>query len=136
MLRPVVLYVGTLTAFLIIDLLWLGVVARSFYADQMGSLLRADVRWGAAFLFYLIYVGGILVLAVAPALEQGSLQRAALQGALLGLVAYAAYDLTNLATLEGFPTRVAWVDLAWGTALTASVAAVGYWIGRALPPGL
>ncbi|HSL18188.1 MAG TPA: DUF2177 family protein [Methylomirabilota bacterium] len=120
------LYAVALVTFLVIDLIWLGVVARSFYRAQLGHLLRADVNWAAAMAFYVIFVAGIVVLAVWPAVEQQSLLRAVALGALLGLVTYAAYDLTNLATLKGFPAAVAAVDLAWGAVLCATVSAVTY----------
>ena len=120
------LYGVALASFLVIDLIWLGVVARSFYQDQMGHLMRANVNWAAAVAFYLVFVAGIVVLAVRPAIERQSLAQAIILGALLGLVTYAAYDLTNLATLEGFPLTVALVDLVWGTVLCASVSAITY----------
>ncbi len=120
------LYAVALTAFLIIDLIWLGVVARSFYQAQMGHLMRANVNWTAAIVFYLIFVSGIVVLVVWPAIDRQSLTHAIVLGALLGLVTYAAYDLTNLATLEGFPLTVAVVDLMWGTVLCATVSAITY----------
>ena len=120
------LYAVAVAAFLIIDLIWLGVVARSFYQGQMGHLMRANVNWAAAMAFYLIFVSGIVMLVVWPAIERQSLAHAVLLGALLGLVTYAAYDLTNLATLEGFPLTVALVDLVWGTVLCASVSAITY----------
>lgn len=120
------LYAVALVTFLVIDLIWLGVVARSFYRAQLGHLLRADVNWAAAMAFYVIFVAGIVVLVVWPAVEQQSLLRAVALGALLGLVTYAAYDLTNLATLKGFPAAVAAVDLAWGAVLCATVSAITY----------
>jgi uncharacterized membrane protein len=120
------LYAVAVVTFLVVDLIWLGVLARSFYQEQLGHLLRANVNWAAAFVFYAIFVGGIVVLAVWPAVERQSLTHAVLLGALLGLVAYAAYDLTNLATLEGFPVTVAVVDLIWGSVLCATVSAVTY----------
>ena len=126
------IYGGTLLAFLALDALWLGVVARGFYARQLGDMLRDDPNWAAAAVFYLIYVAGIVVLAVLPALEGRSPGRALGLGALLGLVAYGAYDLTNLATLKGFPVRMVGVDLAWGTVLTGLVAWAGYIVGRLL----
>ena len=136
MTRPgfVKLYAVAVIAFLVIDLVWLGVVARSFYQDQIGHLLRPAVNWTAAMAFYLIFVAGIVVLVVAPAIERGSLAQALRRGALLGLVTYAAYDLTNLATLEAFPLTMALVDLAWGTVLCATVSVVTYlvstrWLG-------
>ncbi len=120
------LYAVAVVTFFVIDLFWLGVVARSFYKNQMGHLLRADVNWAAAIVFYLIFVVGIVVLAVWPAIERQSLGHAVALGALLGLVTYAAYDLTNLATLEGFPFTVVLVDMVWGTVLCGSVSAVTY----------
>jgi uncharacterized membrane protein len=120
------LYAIALPTFLVIDLVWLGVVARSFYQSQMGHLMRSNVNWAAAIVFYLLFVAGIVVLVVSPAIERRSLTAALALGGLFGLVTYAAYDLTNLATLEGFPLRVALVDLAWGTVLCATVSAVTY----------
>lgn len=120
------LYAVAVITFFVIDLIWLGVVARSFYQNQMGHLMRANVNWPAAIVFYLIFVTGIIVLAVWPAVERQSLGHAVALGALLGLVTYAAYDLTNLATLEGFPFKVVLVDMIWGTVLCASVSSVTY----------
>jgi uncharacterized membrane protein len=120
------LYAVALPIFLVIDMIWLGVVARSFYQGQMGHLMRAHVNWVAAIAFYLLFVAGIVVLVVWPAVERQSFAHALALGALLGLVTYAAYDLTNLATLEGFPLTVALVDLAWGTVLCATVSAITY----------
>jgi uncharacterized membrane protein len=120
------LFAIALPTFLAIDLIWLGIVARPFYRSQLGPLMRADVGWGAAFLFYGIFVAGIVILAVWPAVEGESFSQAIFLGAVLGLVAYAAYDLTNLATLAGFPTAMAVVDLIWGTVLTAGVSAITF----------
>ncbi len=120
------LYAIALPTFLVIDLVWLGLVARSFYQNQIGHLMRANVNWVAAIAFYLLFVVGIVVLVVWPAIERQSLARAVMFGALLGLVTYAAYDLTNLAILEGFPPVVALVDLLWGAVLSACVSAVSY----------
>lgn len=120
------LYAIALPTFLVVDLVWLGFVARSFYQDKLGHLLRADVNWYAAIVFYLLFVVGMVILVVWPAVERQSLTRAILLGALLGLVTYAAYDLTNLATMSGFPTVVAIVDMMWGAVLCATVCTVTY----------
>ncbi len=120
------LYAVAVVTFFAIDLLWLGIIARSFYQSQIGHLLKPNVNWPAAFAFYLIFVAGIVVLVVRPAVERESLLVAIALGALLGLVTYAAYDLTNLATLEGFPLTVAVVDMFWGMVLCGSVSAVTY----------
>ncbi len=124
------LYLLTLIAFLAIDGVWLGVVARTLYSKHLGYLLAPKTVWPAAILFYLLYVVGVLVFAVMPGLEAGSLARAALLGALFGLIAYATYDLTNLATVRGWPVLITVIDLVWGTVLSAAVAAIGYGIGR------
>ena len=120
------LYAVALPTFLVIDLVWLGFVARSFYQTHLGHLMRANVNWVAAVVFYLVFVAGIVVLVVWPAIERESLARALSLGALFGLVTYAAYDLTNLAVLEGFSLKIALVDLLWGTVLCASVSAITY----------
>jgi len=120
------LYAIAVVVFFIIDLTWLGVVARSFYQAQLGHLLRTNVNWAAAIVFYAIFVVGIIVLAVWPAVDRQSLGHAVVLGALLGLVTYAAYDLTNLATLDGFPFKVVVVDMVWGTVLCAAVSGITY----------
>lgn len=120
------LYAVAVITFLAIDLMWLGVIARSFYQAHIGHLMRANVNWAAAMAFYLVFVTGIVVLVVWPAIQRQSLGHALVLGALFGLVTYAAYDLTNLATLEAFPVIVALVDLTWGTVLCATVSAVTY----------
>ena len=120
------LFAVALPTFLVLDLVWLGVLARSFYQTQMGHLMRTNVNWSAAFAFYLVFVAGILVFVVWPAIERESLTRALSLGAFFGLVTYAAYDLTSLAVMEGFPVKIALVDLAWGTVLCASVSAITY----------
>jgi uncharacterized membrane protein len=124
------LYFLTSAAFLTIDLIWLGVVARSFYGDRLAHLMRETPVWPAALAFYALYIGGILVFAVLPALQAVELWRAVALGGFLGLVAYATFDLTSLALIRDFPVTVVLVDLVWGTVLTATVAACGYGFGR------
>lgn len=120
------LYGVAVVAFFVIDMIWLGVVARGFYQTHMGDLLKPNVNWAAAIAFYLIFLVGLVILVIGPAVEKESLAQAVALGALFGLVTYAAYDLTNLATLEGFPVIVAVVDLAWGAVLCASVSAITF----------
>lgn len=112
----------------VIDFIWLSFVATKFYKSQIGTLLLEKPNAVAAVIFYVIYVIGIVVFVLSPALEKNSWQHAALYGALFGFVAYATYDLTNLATLKGFTVKLVVVDLIWGTLLTAGVATVSYWI--------
>ncbi|HCO99896.1 MAG TPA: DUF2177 domain-containing protein [Rhodospirillaceae bacterium] len=123
-------YIATLLIFLVIDGIWLGLVARGFYVQQLGSLLRPSPNFGAAGLFYALYVMGILVFVIFPALNHGTWITAVLYGALFGLIAYATYDLTNLATLQGWPIVMSVVDMIWGAMLTATVAAAGYFAAR------
>ncbi len=117
-------------AFFAIDLVWLGVVARDFYRNNIGHLMADSPLWPAAFAFYAIYLAGIMVFAVLPGLEAQSLSRTVALGAFLGFFAYATFDLTSMAVLKDFPLNVVLVDLAWGTILTGSVAAAGYFAGR------
>ncbi len=126
------LYLLTVPVFFAIDMVWLGFLARSFYKNNLGHLLSPDVNWSAAFIFYFIYIAGIVFFAVRPGLEAQSLTRACLLGALFGFFTYATYDLTNLATLRDWPVIVAVVDIAWGTALCAVVSAGSYLIGARL----
>jgi uncharacterized membrane protein len=121
------LYLVGLVVGLGLDLLWLGVVARGFYQRQLGHLLRPDVQWLPAVLFYLIYVAALIVFVVTPAAERHSFARAVGLGAFFGLAAYAAYDLTSLALIKDFPLRAAIVDLAWGALLSAAVSGAAYW---------
>lgn len=128
------LYLLTVPVFFAIDLLWLGVIAKTFYRDNLAHVLSPTVNWPAALSFYLIYIAGILYFAVAPALAQDSLGRAILNGALFGFFTYITYELTNIATLPSWPLKVVIVDTLWGIALCASVAAgsfmIGKWLGR------
>jgi uncharacterized membrane protein len=123
-------YIAVLVVLVTVDLVWLGVVALDFYQRHLSPLLRQRPRLSVAALFYAIYAAGITLLVVQPALNGGDWLHVALLGMVLGLSAYGAYDLTNLATLRHWPARVAVVDLAWGTALTAIAALAGLVIGR------
>ena len=124
--RAIGTYAVTLVIFFAIDLVWLGVVAKNFYRQHIGHLMSPEVNWGAAVLFYLIYIGGIVFFAIKPAIEVGSAARALAYGAAFGFIAYATYDLTNQATMKNWPVLVTVIDLAWGTVLTATVAYLSY----------
>lgn len=130
-IQIVYLYFLTVPVFFAIDLVWLGLVAKNFYQDQIGFLL-GPVNWVAALIFYLLFIVGILVFAVLPALDAGSLSKAIILGTFFGFVAYATYDLTNLATVKDWPLMVVFVDMAWGAVLSGSVAAASYLIGSRL----
>ena len=124
------LYVLTVPIFFAIDIIWLGYVAKAFYRQNLADFLSPKVNWGAALLFYLLYIIGILIFAVLPALKEDSLARAALLGGLFGFFTYATYDLTNLATLKDWPLKVVMVDIAWGAVLCAVVASCSFLVGR------
>ena len=110
----------------IIDALWLSVVANRFYKSQLGPMLLEKPNMISAIIFYVIFVVGVVVFAVLPAVQAGDWKVALGLGALLGLVTYATYDLTNHATLKGFPLTVVVVDIIWGVFLTATVATLTY----------
>ena len=131
-LRFFCIYLATGLVFWLADALWLGVVIKDFIARELGDLLIASPRKLPAIVFYLGYVVAIVVFAVLPALRSESALTALGLGALLGLCAYATYDLSNLATLQRWSTRFALVDMGWGTAVTALAAMAGYLAGGLL----
>lgn len=130
----VITYLAVLVVFTAIDFLWLGLIALDFYKKEMGSLMLERPRLEIAAIFYVLFALGITILAVQPALNSGGWHTALLFGALFGLCAYGAYDLTNLATLQRWPLRLALIDMAWGTFLTAIAALAGFVAGRLASP--
>lgn len=120
-------YLISVPVFFAIDMLWLGLVAQKFYQSQIGYLL-GPVNWPVAIAFYLIFLVGLLIFVIAPAIESRSMMHAIVFGALFGFFTYATYDLTNWATIRDWPMLVSLVDMVWGTVLSASVATVTYWI--------
>lgn len=120
------LYAVAVTIFFAMDMLWLGVIAKNFYKNQIGHLLKSDVNWLAAISFYLLFVAGLVVFVITPAIEKQSWMHALLFGAFFGLVTYATYDLTNLAVAKDWPVLVTVIDLAWGAILAASVSVLTY----------
>ncbi len=122
------LYAIALPVFFAIDMIWLGIIAKNFYRAQIGTLMKLDVNWTAAIIFYLIFIVGLIVFVITPAMEKGSWIQALLFGALFGFVCYATYDLTNLAVAKDWPLLVTIVDLVWGAVLASSVSVVTYFI--------
>ena len=131
-MRMTGLYVFALVLFLAIDGLWLGVIARGFFVEQMGPLLRPDPNLAIAALFYVFYVIGLMYFAVVPGLREGSLVLALLNGAFIGFLAYGTYDITNLAVLNGYTAKLAVVDITWGTVLSGFVSAATFQLARVL----
>ena len=122
------LYAIALPVFFALDMIWLGLVATNFYRGQIGSLMKSDINWVAAIVFYLLFIVGLVFFVITPAIEKGSWVHALLVGAFFGFITYATYDLTNLATLKDWPLLVTVVDLAWGAVLAASVSTATYFI--------
>lgn len=126
--KLILAYCLTFIVFLIIDLVWLGFVAKDLYRRQLGNLLSENVNWWAAIIFYLLFVAGVFIFAIFPAFEKQSLQHAIILGAMFGFFTYATYDLTNLATLKGWPLKIVFIDIVWGAILTGSVSTAGFFI--------
>jgi uncharacterized membrane protein len=122
------LYLITLPVFFAIDMIWLGFIAKDFYREHIGSLLAPNINWTAAIIFYLLFIGGLVVFVISPAVEKSSWIHAVAYGAMFGLITYATYDLTNLATLKDWSLTVTIVDLIWGMVLSASVSVISYLI--------
>ena len=120
-------YLLTFIVFLMIDMLWLGVVAKNIYQKYLGGFLTDNVNWTAAFIFYFIYVVGISIFAIYPSVNKGLVYQAILMGALFGFFTYATYDLTNLATLKGWPLSIVIIDIIWGSVLSALVSFSGFY---------
>ena len=121
-------YLLTTVVFFIIDMLWLGFIAKDFYGRHLANFSSPQVNWVAAVVFYLLFIVGIYLFAILPAVDKQSWSYALIYGGLFGFFAYATYDLTNLATLNDWPLKVVIVDIIWGFVLTASVGVSGYFI--------
>lgn len=119
-------YLVAAVIFGILDFLWLTVVTTSLYRDQLGPLMAAEPNLAAALAFYVIYLIGVTHFVTVPALERRSLRVSLVNGAVLGLVAYGTWDLTNLAVLQGFPGSIVVIDLLWGTLVTAGAGSATY----------
>lgn len=116
--------------FFIFDLIWLGVLAKGFYQKNLNALLSPKVNWPAAISFYLIFIAGILIFAVIPAVVKDSWRHAVLWGALFGFFTYMTYEFTNLALLKNWPLNIVFVDILWGVVLCTAVATISFFIAR------
>ncbi len=132
MSRSLIAYVATMIVFAVVDFVWLGFVAKDLYRNGIGHLMAPTPYWPAAVVFYLLFIVGLVFFAVSPALDAGEWTRALLNGALFGFFCYATYDLTNYATLKGWPLSIVLSDLAWGAFVSAVAATAGFFITRAL----
>lgn len=129
MIYYIKLYAVALVVFLAIDMVWLGVIARGMYQKHLGYLMAPEINWWAAFTFYALFILGLLVFVIVPGLEEKSLFAVVWRAALFGLVTYATYDLTNLATVKNWPMLVTVIDLIWGAVLSTIVSIVSYYAG-------
>jgi len=126
------LYGICVAVFFALDFVWLSTATSRIYQPMLGDLLAKQPKIGVAAAFYLLYVVGIVALAVVPGLQEGSVVGALWRGALFGLLAYATYDLTNLATIRDWPWQISAIDMVWGTTLNSLVAVAGFYGGRLL----
>lgn len=124
MLHWLGLWIVAAILFLLIDMIWLLWLGRNLYVSEIGELLRQPPNMAAAGAFYLLYVTGLMIMVIWPALQSQSILQGLLYGSLLGLIAYGTYDLTNLAVMKGFTTKIALIDMVWGTVLTGTVSAI------------
>jgi uncharacterized membrane protein len=114
--------------FLIIDMIWLTLIAKNLYSKYLGFIMTSNVKWVAAILFYLLFIVGLAFFVILPAIDRGSWSYALLAGMLFGLISYATYDLTNLATLNNWPITITIIDLIWGTSLGGLVSMLSYFV--------
>ncbi|HNW23241.1 MAG TPA: DUF2177 family protein [Candidatus Dojkabacteria bacterium] len=129
MLKYVYLYLIALGIFLIIDLIWLNLIAKNLYQKEIGSLLLKNPNLIPALIFYLLFIVALLILVLIPGINSYTLTKTLLLGAVFGFITYATYDLTNLATLDGWSIKMTIIDLIWGTSVTTLITFLGYIIG-------
>lgn len=122
------LYFIALSVFLAIDMIWLGLIAKNFYAKQIGFLMKSNINWLAAIIFYLLFIVGLVLFVITPAMQKNSWLQVLLLGALFGLITYATYDLTNLATIKDWPVLVTIIDLIWGMTVAGAVSVISFFI--------
>ncbi len=129
MLKYLAVYFSFLLSLVVIDLIWLLGIAKNLYRDEMGSLMASEPKLLAGLGFYLLYALGASIFVIIPAISKQSSLYAVQYGALFGLFCYMTYDLTNLAVIRDFPVRLAFIDIVWGSAVTAASATISYWVG-------
>jgi uncharacterized membrane protein len=122
------LYLIAFPVFFLIDIIWLTLVAKNFYSKYLGYIMSTTPNWAAAIIFYLLFIAGLILFVISPALEKQSWTHALIYGLLFGLMTYATYDLTNLATLKGWPVIVTIIDLIWGMTVSASVSVITFFL--------
>ena len=133
MLKYLGIYFSLLISLLVVDLIWLLVIAKKMYRDSMGDLMAVEPNLAAGLVFYVLYAVGVCIFVIVPAISKQSWFDAVLYGALFGFFCYMTYDLTNLAVVRNFPTQLAFIDIAWGSFVTAALSGFVYWVGNKIP---
>ncbi len=128
--KLIISYFLTTLVFFILDMLWLGLIAKDLYNKYLIDFLSDKVNWTAAILFYLLFIIGIFYFCILPAIEKDSISKAIIGGAFFGIITYATYDLTNLATLKNWPLPIVFIDIIWGMLLTMLVSISGFYITK------
>ncbi len=121
------MYLIALVTFVVVDGLWLGVISKTLYKKELGYLLSSSPNWIAAIIFYILFLGGLIYFVINPGIEKESIKIILISGALFGLMTYATYDLTNLATIKDWPLKITIIDLIWGTSLSTIVSTITYY---------
>lgn len=129
-MRFFLIYLITFSVFIVVDLIWLGFIAKDLYRENIGFIMSKKPNWAAALVFYFIFIFGLVYFVINPALESGEFMDALLRGLLFGFITYSTYDLTNLATLEGWPIKITIIDLIWGTSLGGLVSTISFLISQ------
>lgn len=133
MLKYLGIYFSFLVSLIVVDMVWLLVIAKKLYRDSMGDLMADEPNLAAGVAFYILYAIGVCIFVIVPALTKQSWFDAVLYGALFGFFCYMTYDLTNLAVIRNFPTQLAFIDIAWGSFVTAVLSGFIYWVGNKIP---
>lgn len=128
--KLIICYLLTTIVFFILDMLWLGLIAKDLYNKYLINFLNDKVNWTAAILFYLLFIIGIFYFCILPAIEKDSISKAIIGGAFFGIITYATYDLTNLATLKNWPLPIVFIDIIWGMVLTMIISVSGFFITK------
>ncbi len=124
------MYLIAVPIFFIIDLFWLGVIAKDIYQKYMGHLMRATPNWPVAIIFYLLFIVGLVIFVISPAIQKDSWTYALFYGAMFGFFTYMTFDLTSLAVLKDWSWQIAIIDIIWGIVLSSSVSVAAYFISR------
>ncbi|MFI3284955.1 MAG: DUF2177 family protein [Erysipelotrichaceae bacterium] len=130
MFQQLKLFMITLLIFLVVDFVWLAFISRSFYQQQLGHLMSEKINWVAACIFYVLFVCALIYFVIQPSLQTQNIQQLIISSLFFGLITYATYDLTNLATLASWPLVVSLVDIVWGSGLSLVTSLLTFWIMR------